>query len=124
MIEKKGGPTTCQVAAAAGNNVLESKSRRNRGLFRRVSSGCQQRAYDAPFYAAFAQNGRSPGHDLQTSLKKARTMLQVVLGAEKRKERLAGRCRTAAVQENRARLAEVQQGERQVRATVGHRRRP
>ena len=51
-------------------------------------------------------------------------MLQVDLGAEKRKERLAGMRRAAAVRENRAWLAEVQQGERQVRATVGHRRRP
>ena len=46
-------------------------------------------------------------------------MLQVVLGAEKRKERQAPGGRTAAVQENRARLAEVQQGERQDGATVG-----
>ena len=51
-------------------------------------------------------------------------MLQVVLGAEKRKERQAPGGRTAAVQENRARLAEVQQGERQVRRDVGHRSRP
>ena len=51
-------------------------------------------------------------------------MLQVVLGAEKRKERQAPGGRTAAVQENRARLAEVQQGERQELATFGHRRRP
>ena len=51
-------------------------------------------------------------------------MLQVVLGAEKRKERLAPLNRTAAVQESRAQLAEVQQGERQVRRDVGHRRRP
>ena len=46
-------------------------------------------------------------------------MLQVVLGAEKRKEQLAPLRRTAAVRENRARLAEVQQGERQVRQGVG-----
>ena len=51
-------------------------------------------------------------------------MLQVALVAEKRKERLAPRRRTAAVQENGAQLAEVQQGERQEPATVGHRRRP
>ena len=43
-------------------------------------------------------------------------MLQVDLGAEKRKEQLAPLRRTAAVRENRSRLAEVQQGERQVRA--------
>ena len=48
-------------------------------------------------------------------------LLQVVLGAEKRKERQAPRGRVSAVQENRARLAEVQQGERQVRAIIGHR---
>ena len=51
-------------------------------------------------------------------------MLQVDLGAEKRKERLAPLRRTAAVRENRARLAEVQQGERQAFRIVGHRRRP
>ena len=43
-------------------------------------------------------------------------MLQVDLGAEKRKEQLAPLRRTAAVRETRSRLAEVQQGERQVRA--------
>ena len=51
-------------------------------------------------------------------------MLQVVLGAEKRKERQAPGDRTAAVQENRAQLAEVQQGERQACGIVGHRSRP
>ena len=51
-------------------------------------------------------------------------MLQVDLGAEKRKERLAPMRRTAAVRENRSRLAEAQQGERQDRHTVGHRSRP
>ena len=47
-------------------------------------------------------------------------ILQVVLGAEKRKVRVAHVRRVAAVQENRARLAEVQQGERQVRRMVEH----
>ena len=47
-------------------------------------------------------------------------MLQVVLGAEKRKLWDAHVRRVPAVQENRARLAEVQHGERQVRHTVGH----
>ena len=51
-------------------------------------------------------------------------MLQVDLVAEKRKERLAPLRRTAAVQENRARPAEVQQDERQVGQGVGHRSRP
>ena len=51
-------------------------------------------------------------------------MLQVDLGAEKRKERVAHVRRVAAGQEDRARPADVQQGERQVRATAGHRRRP
>ena len=116
MIEKKGGTSS---AAGRGEPCFMSKSRRNRGLFRRVKSGRQQSDYGAPFYAACAQNGRSSGHDLQTSLKKARMMLQVDLGAEKRKERQAPRGRMPAVQENRARPAEVQQGERQVRQGVG-----
>ena len=51
-------------------------------------------------------------------------MLQVVLGAEKRKLWDAHVRRVAAVQENRARPAEVQQGERQVRRDAGHRSRP
>ena len=45
-------------------------------------------------------------------------MLQVDLGAEKRKERDAHEPGAAAVQESRERPAEVQQGERQVGATV------
>ena len=51
-------------------------------------------------------------------------MLQVDLVAEKRKERLAPLRRTAAVQENRARPAEVQQGERQARQGVGRASQP
>ena len=82
MVSATHGPSTSLAAAVAGNHVSGSKSRRNRGLFRRLSSGCQQRDYGAPVYASCAQNGRSPGHDLQTSLKKARMMLQVILGDE------------------------------------------
>ena len=59
-----------------------------------------------------------------TSLKNARKMLQVVLGAEKRKEQQAPLRRVAAVQENCERPAEVRHGERQVWQGVGHRRRP
>ena len=99
MVSATHGPSTSLAAAVAGNHVSGSKSRRNRGLFRRLSSGCQQSDYCAPVYASCAQNWRRPGHELQTSLKKARMMLQVVLGAEKRKERQAPLDRTAAVQD-------------------------
>ena len=47
-------------------------------------------------------------------------MLQVVLGASRADLRDAHEPGAAVVQESRERLAEVQQGERQVRATVGH----
>ena len=47
-------------------------------------------------------------------------MLQVVLGAEKRKEQQAPLRRVAAVQENCERPAEVRHGERQVWQGVGH----
>ena len=51
-------------------------------------------------------------------------MLQVDLGAEKRKVRVADVRRVAEGQENRARPAEVQQGGREACRIVGQRSRP
>jgi len=57
-------------------------------------------------------------------LKNARTIWQVDLGDESADLRNPHGHSMSAVQENRSRLADVQQGERQDRQGGGHRRRP
>ena len=106
---------------AAVVHVFGPRTRQNRGLFRRLKFARLNSDYFASDYAGLGKNGRSSGNDLQTSLKNARTIWQVDLGDESADLRAAPRHSMPAVQENRSRLADVQQGERKVRQGDGHR---